>query len=142
MTVHPPVDDPTPVVDVDPHVTELMTTRLVGITPDSPVSTALRLMARTGVRHLPVMDGHQCCGLVVEADLVQLLAQSGPLAPGLSRLVGDIKRTVQDLPGTARRSDAARRMLSDTSDAVLIIDDGRVLGIVTATDLIRSLAPA
>jgi CBS domain-containing protein len=31
-------------------------------------------------------------------------------------------------------------MSSDVADAVLVVDDGRVLGIVTATDLVRLLA--
>ncbi|MCY7342559.1 MAG: CBS domain-containing protein [Pseudonocardia sp.] len=141
MTLHSPVDDQSPTADADPAVTELMTTRLVGITPDAPVSTALHLMARSGVRHLPVMDGQRCLGLVVEVDLVGVLARGGPLESGFSRLVGEITRTVHDLPVTARRSDVARHMQSDTSDAVLVIDHGQVLGIVTASDLIRSLAP-
>ncbi len=33
-------------------------------------------------------------------------------------------------------------MRADASDAVLVTDRGRLLGIVTATDLIRSLAAA
>lgn len=140
MTSQPQhLDEQPPTGDLDPLVTDVMTTRLTGITPDAPVSTALRLMARTGVRHLPVMDGQQCLGVVVEADLVHYLARCGPLTSGASLLVGEITRTVQLLPCTARRSDAAWRMHADASDAVLITEDGRVLGILTATDLIRSL---
>ena len=37
-------------------------------------------------------------------------------------------------------SDAARHMSTDVSDAVLVVDGDRVLGIVTATDLVRLLA--
>ena len=43
------------------------------------------------------------------------------------------------MPITARRSDAARRM-ANGADAVLVTRGDRLLGIVTAGDLIRSLA--
>ena len=124
----------------DPLVTDVMTRRLVGITPESPISTALRVMADTGVRHLPVMDGQQCIGLVVEADLVRCLAQGGPLTSGMWHPVREITRSVEHLPIAAQRSDVARRMQANGADAVLVSDRGQVLGIVTATDLIRSLA--
>ncbi len=143
MPIHPQrLAAPPETVDDDPPVTAVMTTHLVGITPDAPVSTALRLMAATGVRHLPVLAGRQCLGLVLESDLIRCVAQGEPLAPGSSLLVGEIARPVEQLPVTARRSDAARRMQADTSDAVLVTDGDRLLGIVTATDLIRSLAAA
>ncbi len=48
-------------------------------------------------------------------------------------------RPVEAMPITARRSDAARRM-ANGADAVLVTRGDRLLGIVTASDLIRSLA--
>ncbi len=121
---------------------EIMTSHLVGITPDAPLSEALSLMAGTGVRHLPVMDGARCAGLVVEVDVVRCVAQGGPLATAWSVQAGEIARPVERLPSTATRSDVARTMQAAGSDAVLIVDDGQVRGIVTATDLVRSLAGA
>jgi CBS domain-containing protein len=126
----------------DPPVTDVMTTHLVGITPDSEVSTALNLMARTGLRHLLVMNGQKCLGMLVEVDLVRCMAQGGALAaftPGWSYAVGQITRPVEAMPITARRSDAARRM-ANGAEAVLVTCGDRLLGIVTTSDLIRSLA--
>ena len=121
-----------------------MSTHLVAITPDAPLSTALQLMASIGVRHLPVLDrvvdGRPCSGVVVEADLVRLLAQvPGPLADPRP-LVGELARPTRPIPDTARRSDAAHRMQAEGCDAVLVTTRGQLTGIVTATDLIRSLA--
>jgi CBS domain-containing protein len=128
--------------DEDPLLTHLMTTRVVAITADAPCSTALHLMAAAGVRHLPVLDGDRCCGVVFEIDLARFASSAcSPLMRAALR-VGDLTRPAAPLPVTARRSDAARRMQDEHGDAVLVSDRGRLVGIVTATDLVRSLAEA
>lgn len=132
---------PPEAMDDDPPITEVMTTHLVGITADTPVGTALRLMASTGVRHLPVLDGSVCRGIVVEADLVRFVAGGqDPPAHRAALLVELVARAADPLPLPARRSDAARRMHAENTDVVLVTERGRLVGIVTATDLVRSLA--
>lgn len=127
--------------DGDPLVTQLMTHRVVGIVPEAEPMIALRLMATTGLRHLPVLDGGRCMGMVVEVDVLRSLAEhpasalDGPPPP-----VGELCRPVPRLNTADRRSAAARRMHADGIDAALVTDGDRLLGIVTATDLIRSLA--
>lgn len=125
--VAPPLED-------DPLVTTLMTARVIAITPDAPLHTALRLMAREQLRHLPVLDGGRCLGVIGETDLVHAVAVGGP------PLVGRLVRAVPALPGTARRSVAARTMVSAGTDAVLVMEGERLVGILTATDLVVSLA--
>ncbi|OLT09603.1 hypothetical protein BJF78_30230 [Pseudonocardia sp. CNS-139] len=128
---------PPETLDDDPPVADLMTSRIIGITPDAPLQTALHLMASTGVRHLPVLHGTRCRGMVTELDLTGFVAEG--LAAGLV-VCADLARPVGMLPPSARRSDAARRMRAARIDAVLVADHGRLLGVVTATDLVRSLA--
>jgi CBS domain-containing protein len=123
----------------DPPVTDVMSRHLVGITPDAPVATALRLMARTGLRHLLVMGGQKCLGMLAEIDLLRCMAQGGALTFGCWQVVGEIARPVEVMPSTARRSDAARRM-TNGAEAVLVTSGDRLVGIVTTSDLIRSLA--
>jgi CBS domain-containing protein len=130
-------DRPTAPVDLgddDPPVTSVMTAHLVAITPDAPLCTALRLMALRHVRHLPVLDEQRCIGVVGETDLVHAVAVGGPL------VVGPLARPVPMLPVTARRADTATAILAGDVDAALVVDGDRLVGIVTATDLVRSLA--
>ena len=132
---------PPETLDEDPSITALMTTHLIGITADAPLSTALRLMATTGVRHLPVLEDDRCRGVVLEVDIARFVASgSGPPGARAAVHVEELTRPVEPLPVTARRSDAARRMQTEHADAVLVIDKGRLVGIVTATDIVRSLA--
>ena len=131
---------PPEVLDDDPPVTSVMTRRIVAIVPDAELGVALRLMAARRVRHLPVLDGTRCLGVVLEADVARLLTVGRP-EPGVPpQRVGDVYRRVATLEPTATRSAAARSMHAAGIDAVLVGDDERLLGIVTATDLVRSLA--
>ena len=132
---------PPEVLDSDPPVTTVMTRDVVTVAAEARVPTAIHLMAAHGVRHLPVVDRGQCVGMLVETDLIRMLAKApGPLRTAETLTVGELRRPSRQLPPTARISDAARQMSLDASDAVLIIDQGHVLGIVTATDLVRILA--
>jgi signal-transduction protein with cAMP-binding, CBS, and nucleotidyltransferase domain len=74
-------------------------------------------------------------------DLIRCLAGEGHrLATAVTITLRQLYRPAPELPPTARVSDAARHMFADVSGGVLVTDDGRVLGIVTATDLVRLLA--
>jgi len=52
-------------------VSSVMTGPAVTITPDLPVMTALSLMTKRRIRHLPVMDGDKMTGFVSIGDLVK-----------------------------------------------------------------------
>lgn len=119
--------------DDDPFVRTFMTHRLLGIVPGAPIRVALRLMADHGVHHLPVMDGPRCAAVVTETDLVR-----GSVLPGAT--VADVCRPVPAVHPGDRRSATARTMAAAGADAVIVVDGDRVLGLVTATDLVRSLA--
>jgi CBS domain-containing protein len=131
---------PPETVDDDPPVTTIMAAHLIAITPDTELTAALPLMASMDIRHLPVIEAGRCLGVVLEADLVRCLAQGPGLGGAAWLRVGEIARPVEPLPPTARRSDAAARMWASGSDVVLVADTDGLRGIVTATDILRSLA--
>jgi len=115
--------------------------RVVAVDAEARIPTALYVMAATGVRHLPVVERGRCLGVLVETDLIRwLVGQVPPLTPAVTTTLRQLYRPAPQLPPDARVSDAARYMSVDVSDAVLVIDHGRLLGIVTATDLVRLLA--
>ena len=131
---------PPETLDDDPPLRALMSVRLVGITPDASVRTALLLLASAGVRHLPVLAGANCIGLVTEHDVVRCVADVGLTAASATVAVSQLCRLVPLLGPDQRRSAAALDMQTADVDAVLVVDAGKLVGIVTATDVIRSLA--
>lgn len=56
---------------LDRPVRDLMTSPAVTIAPDTAVITALSLMTRRRIRHLPVIDGARMVGFVSIGDLVK-----------------------------------------------------------------------
>ena len=51
--------------------TIMMTAPAITVTPDESILGALALMTRRRIRHLPVMDGGRCVGVVSIGDLVK-----------------------------------------------------------------------
>ena len=141
-----PIGSPQPAgppeaLDEDPPLSSVMIRDVVSIDAEARLPTALHVMATTGLRHLPVVDRGRVLGVLVETDLIRCLAGEGHrLATAIRVTLRQLYRPAPELPPTARVSVAARHMFADVSDAVLVTDHGRVLGIVTATDLVRLLA--
>ena len=107
---------------------------IVTIAPAGGVRQALNLMALHDVSQLPVMDGSECVGSVVESTL----SQRGLETPAL---LDATVREVMDAPFPIVRSEepieSAVKMLSKSTPAVLVTENGTVQGIVTRSDMLR-----
>ncbi|OLT01331.1 hypothetical protein BJF90_32235 [Pseudonocardia sp. CNS-004] len=91
--------------DDDPAVTAVMTHRIVGITADVSLSTALSLMAKERVRHLPVFEDARCRGLLFETDVVGHLLAGVP-AELSAGSIAHLVRSAPTVTTAARRSEA------------------------------------
>jgi CBS domain-containing protein len=56
---------------LEQRVSDVMISPAITVEPDSPVLTALSLMTRRRIRHLPVVDGEKPIGFVSIGDLVK-----------------------------------------------------------------------
>ncbi|GAA4682097.1 hypothetical protein GCM10023215_14990 [Pseudonocardia yuanmonensis] len=131
---------PPETLDDDPPVRAVMTHRLVGVDPATPLPTALRLMVAGNVRHLPVVREGRCVGMVAEVDLLRgLAARRGPFGAA-TLLVADVLRPVVAVPPDTPLHEIAARMDDERTDALLVVEGGRPVGLVTATDLVHALA--
>ncbi|MBO0840975.1 MAG: CBS domain-containing protein [Sciscionella sp.] len=118
-------------------VPQLMSSPVLAVRPAMPVTEALRVMARHRLRHLPVIEAGQCVGLVSELDLWAALANSDASA-GVS--VVAVCHAAPMVSSTDSTRTVARRMLEYGRDAVLVTDDDELVGVITAADLVRTLA--
>ena len=140
MTSTARLNAPPEATDDEPLVRRDMTCDVVAIAADADLLIASRTMAARRVRHLPVMDGPRCLGLLLEIDVLQALtlADNPLIRPPL--LAGELCRAAPVVHPDDHRSTAARQMESTGIDVALVYEGEALVGILTATDLIRSLA--
>ena len=98
------------------------------VEPVTDVATAIRLMHRLRVRHLPVVEQHQCVGLLGERELA---AATGP-----DDLVGLLcQRPAPSVPPDADRHRVDEQLRHDHTDALSVIHGVQLLGIVEGDEL-------
>lgn len=129
-------------IPADPVITTLMTSRVVAVSPGTALIEALRVMDSAGVRHLPVVEGTRCVGLLTEVGLLRQLVTHALVQPeSTARLTAAevCRRPAPVVPVWATRATAAHVMVALGIDAVIVLEDDRIHGIVTTSDLAASL---
>lgn len=121
-------------------VRDIMRSPVVSVPPGTTLQDAYRLMREKGFRHLPVLDGERLAGVITDRDL--RLATSA-LAPVPFRADSSVAEVMCREPLTADAQDAvedaARVMRERKIGCLPVVEDGRVIGIITGIDLLDAL---
>jgi len=123
-----------------PTLGEVMTVASHTIATDDSISVAKNSMAKHGIKHLPVVtDGH-FVGLVTDRDIK--LAQA-VAADKTFHDTAKVRDVLIPNPYTAPRATALDQVLMTMVDrgigSVIVVEDGRLLGIFTRSDACRLL---
>jgi CBS domain-containing protein len=140
-------------------VSDVMSERLFTATPDMPLRLVAERMLEYGISGMPVVDGDRVLGVVSETDI--LFKEC--VAPERAGTVDWLTHYVEDPPQrkleattageamtapavtiSSHRSvaDAAALMLELSIDRLPVVEDGRLMGIITRADLVRDFAQA
>lgn len=99
--------------------------------------TALTVMREHRVRHLPVVRGIRCVGLVTEVDLLRALTVSAAMPPPAAGVLCHPPPAVtQDTPLPM----VAAAILAGGLDAALVVSEGILCGIITSSDVLVAVA--
>jgi acetoin utilization protein AcuB len=123
-------------------VQDVMQTKLFTVTPETTLAEALRLTGQRGIRHLPVVDGELLVGILSDRDLKRAMVPSA-MSLGASEVahgvcVGEfMTQTVLTIGPTFPIETAAAIMIKEKVGALPVTDGGRLIGLVTETDVLR-----
>lgn len=142
---------------------DVMTRAVVSVNPDTTLRQAASLMATKGISALPVVDATGAVvGLVSDSDLVRpdeaaerrrdwwlaMLADGHDLAPDFlaainaadRKVVQVMHKEVVSLAPTATLAEVAGLIAGKQVRRVLVLENGKLVGIVSRADLIKALA--
>ncbi len=119
-------------------VGEVMTENVAVALPDQPVVSAAQQMSQMNISCVAIVENDQVVGIVTETDLLKRAVASGKNFQSLQ--VREIMTSPVVSVGPHLSVLAAARMMEQSRIKRLVIQsDGRLVGIVTQTDLVRVL---
>ncbi len=142
---------------------DVMTTDVMSVTPETPVRDVAKLMYTRRISGVPVIDrDKRVIGIVSEGDLIKHVEvvgeqrRAGWLAAFTSAnaLAHDYVKTHGHIAGelmsapvitvapAASLAECARTLKQHRIKRVLVVEDGRLIGLVTRGDLLKALATA
>lgn len=137
-------------------VKDMMSRKPITIDPEAPLATAMAVMKKEQIRHLPVTDdAGQLLGIITDRDL--RCAAFGPalverLAVGAQRRVRSVAETLEELRvrdamtwdvvsthPEASLAHAARMLFFGRFGSLPVLDGTKLVGILTERDLLRAM---
>ena len=128
-------------------VREHMSAPAIVVSPDTPVAKAMEILRSRRIGRLPVVDDGRLVGIVSEPDLLRAMP-----SPATSLTVWEMPELLERLPvrevmtpdvvvvePATRVQDAAQLMVDRRIGGLPVVEDGRVVGIITETDVFRVL---
>jgi CBS domain-containing protein len=114
-------------------VRDVMASRLHTVGPEDTVGEAVALMAQNRVGSVLVMDGDRLLGIFTERDTVRAISQSHDAARHevVSWMTSDPTTVGPDTD----TDEALRTMLDRGFRHLPVVEDGKVIGIVSIRDL-------
>lgn len=113
-------------------VRDVMHKEVRTIKPTEPASTAKELFRRYDINHLVVVDRKNVIGIVADRDLIDINSDT------------PVQRAMAHPPVTIAPDETVRKAAAIMTGHVIgslpVVDDGKLVGIVTSFDLVALLA--
>ena len=120
-------------------VRDWMSTPVIAISSGTSVIGALRVMEMNRVRRLPVVSGDALAGIVTREDLHALLGHGEGMAREVEAPVEVAMRTpVLTASPDDTLEYAAEQMLEKEISGLPVVDNGRLVGMLTESDVFRA----
>lgn len=127
---------------------QVMTTRVITATPGTTLGDAAKIMVRNSFRRLPVVSQGFLEGILTSRMILSFLGNGDVFRKIVMNRVDEVLKTRiseimrKDVTTSAREADlgeVAQRMMDKGMGTVCIVEDSRLLGIVTERDIVKAL---
>ena len=128
-------------------VKELMSTKLITVSPEDKLDRVFFLYNFENIRHLPAVEKSKLVGILSDRDLKKILGPKknivekpdGTTVQLSTRKVKNImRRGVITIEPEQRAADAAAIMAKRKIGALPVVHKEKLVGIITATDILKA----
>lgn len=126
---------------------EIANSQVITLSIADRIDQAIELMEKHDIHHLPIVDGERPVGIVSDRDLLssvgwlssrdRITGGTGPAFVGPTNIADVMSSPVQVLSPEDGIEEAARLMADNKIGAVPLAEDGRLVGIVSETDILK-----
>ncbi len=128
-------------------VSKIMTRDLETVHVGQKLSEVRRMLANNPYHHVPVVSGEKLVGLISSTDIVRLsLAIYGvderavdAMLDSQHTIEGVMSKTLTTIGVKDTVREAAELLAEGTFHSLPVVDEGKLVGLVTSTDVIRYL---
>lgn len=113
---------------------EAMTEKVLTATPDTTVAKAAKLMSQRGVGSIVIVKGKRPVGILTERDVLQKVV-SADLRSSKIRVGKIMSKPLVTIHPDVETTEAARVMVRNRIRRLPVVQQGTLVGIITASDL-------
>lgn len=119
-------------------VRDVMTTAVKTARPDSSILEVVKKMNKFDIGSIVIVQGDRPVGIITERDVLRKIVEPclDPMAVSVKEVMSTPLITVDEAVGV---EEAARLMARRRVKRLPVIQEGRLVGIVTTTDLVRGV---
>lgn len=129
-------------------VSTIMTTNLVSLKVNDSLEHAERLFKENKIRHIPVVEGERIIGMLSLTDLLRISFADGAfddendietLVYNMFTIPQVMVKNVHSVSPDTTVKEVAETLAKEEYHALPVVEDEKLVGIVTTTDLINYL---
>jgi CBS domain-containing protein len=116
---------------------KIMVENVITVKPSDTIKKAAELMNLHGISSLIVVDSGKPVGIITERDMLSRVLNK-PLLKTEAMVVDIMSKPVVTASPNMRAGDAAKLMIEHNIKKLPVVENGRLVGLVSLTDLLRS----
>lgn len=122
-------------------VEDIMTTKVFSVDKNRKLSDAVNLMEKKRISRVVVTTGGELCGILTEKDVADHVGsfRHGNSSPSSLHISTAMKSPIISVEKDVSIKEAAKIMLKEGISSLPVLDEGKLAGIVTKTDIVEML---